>query len=110
VAEERAAARSRTPWRRLLPLASGGEERLTKREREILGCLAQGLATAAIADRLSISRTTVRNHTQRILTKLGVHTRLAAVVAGFTTGVIAVPAVASEPRPTADADAFASLK
>jgi len=52
---------------------------LTAREREVLSLFAEGLGTEATAARLSISRVTVRNHSQRILAKLGVHSRLAAV-------------------------------
>jgi PAS domain S-box-containing protein len=58
------------------PVADGA---LTRREREILRLLAQGLDTAATADRLHVSRATVRNHVQNIFAKLGVHSRLAAV-------------------------------
>jgi DNA-binding NarL/FixJ family response regulator len=53
--------------------------RLTEREREVLRLLAQGLRTEAIAERLYISARTVQTHVQRILTKLGVHSRLEAV-------------------------------
>ncbi len=52
---------------------------LTPREREVLQLITQGLPAKAIANRLSISRATVRNHTQNILSKLGVHSKLAAV-------------------------------
>ncbi len=64
------------------------EERLTNREREILGLFADGLGTEEIAGRLSISRVTVRNHAQRILTKLRVHSRLAAVARAHRDGLI----------------------
>ncbi len=56
---------------------------LTPREREILRLLASGEGTQAIARRLFISTATVRNHTQNILTKLGVHSRLEAVTLAF---------------------------
>lgn len=52
---------------------------LTPREREILKLLARGYGTRAIAELLSISPNTVRNHIQRILQKLQVHSRLEAV-------------------------------
>jgi DNA-binding NarL/FixJ family response regulator len=42
--------------------------------------MAQGLGTHAAAQRLGVSRATIRNHVQNIFTKLGVHTRLEAVV------------------------------
>ncbi|GLZ31905.1 DNA-binding response regulator [Lentzea sp. NBRC 105346] len=51
---------------------------LTPRERECLGLLVEGLGTAAMAQRLGVSVTTVRTHVQSLLTKLGVHSRLEA--------------------------------
>jgi two-component system, NarL family, nitrate/nitrite response regulator NarL len=51
---------------------------LTSRERECLMMLVEGLDTAAMVDRLGVSRTTVRTHLQAVLTKLGVHSRLEA--------------------------------
>ena len=53
---------------------------LTRREREILGLLADGLDTREIAAKLVVSLATVRNHVQNILAKLNVHSRLEAVV------------------------------
>lgn len=55
-------------------------EQLTPREIQILELLAQGASTAVIAQKLVISKVTVRNHIQHILQKLGVHSRLKAVV------------------------------
>jgi len=52
---------------------------LTRREIEILRLLATGLRSVGIAERLHVSRATVKNHAQNILTKLGVHSRLEAV-------------------------------
>ena len=54
---------------------------LTKREEEVLAKVAEGLSTAAIARSLGIATTTVRNHIQSILRKMGVHRRIEAVVA-----------------------------
>ena len=54
-------------------------EVLTPREREVLTVLAKGHGTQEIAQLLSISASTVRNHIQHILQKLQVHTRLEAV-------------------------------
>lgn len=64
---------------------------LTKRELEILGLLAQGLSNAALAERLSITPNTVRNHVQRILEKLGAHSKLEAVTTSLRAGVVKVP-------------------
>ncbi len=54
--------------------------RLTPRELEVLRLLATGLDNAKIADVMGISATTVRNHIDHVLTKLGVHSKLEAVV------------------------------
>jgi DNA-binding NarL/FixJ family response regulator len=51
---------------------------LGKREREVLVGLVAGLDQRAIAARAHLSPHTVRTHTQNILTKLGVHSRLEA--------------------------------
>ncbi|MEO8041925.1 MAG: response regulator transcription factor [Acidobacteriota bacterium] len=53
---------------------------LSKREREILGLITEGLANAEIAERLSISEKTVRNHVSNVFDKLGVWTRAQAIV------------------------------
>jgi DNA-binding CsgD family transcriptional regulator len=42
---------------------------LTKREREILGCIAEGLSSKQIADKLYISQHTVDNHRKNMLAK-----------------------------------------
>jgi DNA-binding CsgD family transcriptional regulator len=61
---------------------------LTTREREILRRMAEGLTTARIAEALSISPVTVRNHIARILSKLDVHTKLAAVAFAYRHGLV----------------------
>ncbi len=53
--------------------------RLTRREAEVLQLLASGLATPRIAEILGVSRTTVRNHIEHLLAKLGVHSKLEAL-------------------------------
>jgi DNA-binding CsgD family transcriptional regulator len=56
---------------------------LTRREREVLELVAEGLTNAQIAGRLWISCKTVGHHLESTYAKLGVHTRTAAVrVAG----------------------------
>lgn len=52
---------------------------LTEREVDVLEYLALGLSRAEIANELGLSVNTVRTHLQRVLAKLGVHTRLEAV-------------------------------
>jgi len=55
-----------------------GLERLTKREREILALLGQGLTNAEIAARLFISTKTAAHHVSNILAKVGVRNRAEA--------------------------------
>jgi DNA-binding NarL/FixJ family response regulator len=62
------------------PPSSPSANNLTDREREILKLLGAGNSTKAIAARLCISASTVRNHIHNILTKLGVQSRLEAAV------------------------------
>lgn len=56
---------------------------LTPREQEVLRFIARGESAKEIAAQLHISITTVRNHTQKILAKLGLHTKLEAVAVAF---------------------------
>ncbi len=53
---------------------------LSKREREVLSLISEGLSNAEIGDRLSISEKTVRNHVSKLFDKLGVWTRAQAIV------------------------------
>lgn len=61
---------------------------LTGRERDVLVLLAEGADTATIATQLLIGSSTVRNHVQRILHKLGVHSRLEAVACAREHGIL----------------------
>jgi DNA-binding NarL/FixJ family response regulator len=51
---------------------------LTRREVQVAMLIAKGRSNSAIAEALSISGHTARHHTQRILAKLGVHSRAEA--------------------------------
>lgn len=55
-------------------------ESLTPREREVLAALAEGLTDKEIAERLYLGAGTMRTHVNAILGKLGVRSRLQAVV------------------------------
>ncbi|WP_327104084.1 response regulator transcription factor [Nonomuraea glycinis] len=61
---------------------------LTPRELEVLRLLATGLTNAELADRLTLSPTTVKTHVARILSKLGLRDRVQAVVVAYETGLI----------------------
>jgi DNA-binding NarL/FixJ family response regulator len=50
--------------------------RMTKREREITGLIADGLSNKEIAQRLNIATYTVKSHVHNILEKLALHSRL----------------------------------
>jgi len=63
---------------------------LTPRELEVLSLLAHGLGTAEMADELTISPATTRNHVQSVLNKLKVHSRLEAVAYAYQQGLIEV--------------------
>ncbi len=53
---------------------------LTNRELEVLSCISEGMTNRAVADALGVTSNTVRNHVQRILYKLNVHSKLEAIV------------------------------
>jgi DNA-binding NarL/FixJ family response regulator len=57
-----------------------GAVRMTKREREIIALIAEGLPNKEIAGRLSIATYTVKSHVHNILEKLALHTRLEIAV------------------------------
>jgi PAS domain S-box-containing protein len=59
---------------------AGRHTQLTDREEEVLGCIREGLSNTQIAERLGVAPNTIRNHVQRILFKLNVHSKLEAVV------------------------------
>jgi DNA-binding NarL/FixJ family response regulator len=61
-------------------------DRLTPRELQILQLLADGRAPEAIATELGVSRNTLRTHIQNVLMKLGVHSKLDAIVAAIRHG------------------------
>ena len=60
---------------------------LTERERDVLDLLAQGLTNATIAERLSLSPKTVRNHVSNVFSKLQVADRAQAIVRAREAGL-----------------------
>jgi DNA-binding NarL/FixJ family response regulator len=55
-------------------------ESLTPREKEVLRLMAEGISSREIAKKLGISYTTVRTHIRSLGSKLGVHSKLEAIV------------------------------
>lgn len=53
--------------------------RLTPRQQQVLGLLADGVPAKVIAARLGIAEATVRNHIRAILLELGTHSQLEAI-------------------------------
>jgi DNA-binding NarL/FixJ family response regulator len=77
---------------RLLPRLQRGHparrNELTEREREVLSLLADGLSNAAIAEKLTVSVHTVRNHIANLSAKLGAHSKLEALSIAVRDGLL----------------------
>jgi DNA-binding NarL/FixJ family response regulator len=75
-----------------VPASPSGEDAafasLSRREREVLALISEGLANAEIGERLSISEKTVRNHISNLFDKLGVWTRAQAMVFARDRGFV----------------------
>ena len=60
---------------------------LTNRELEVLRWISRGLDNRAIADNLGVSVNTIRGHVQKVLEKLGVHSKLGAMARCAELGI-----------------------
>lgn len=103
--EDELLARARRLLRRHLIARTEAEEPLTDREMEVLHLLASGASQARISHELRISSKTVGTHIQRILTKLGVHSRAEAVAYAFRHGWISTPVEGSDRHDAGSQDA-----
>ncbi len=61
---------------------------LSRRERQVLQLTADGVSVEDIAVQLSLSAHTVRNHLRHAMARVGVHTKLEAVLAAAQAGLI----------------------
>lgn len=78
--------------RSLQPVATSREsDALTGREQEILRLLAQGMSNDEIARELFVETSTVKSHLARMLPKLGVRSRLQAVVWAYQNRFVDLP-------------------
>jgi DNA-binding NarL/FixJ family response regulator len=78
--------------RQLHPVtAHRATELLTDREHDVLLLLAQGMSNDDIAGELVVEVSTVKSHLARMLPKLGVRSRLQAVVWAYQNHIVALP-------------------
>jgi DNA-binding NarL/FixJ family response regulator len=82
--------RVRNLVRRSRPSTPALPARLTKREREVLQLLADGLRPDEIAERLFISPKTVGTHVENILRKLGVRSQTQAVALAYREALLEI--------------------
>lgn len=61
---------------------------LTPREREVIGALAEGVATKSLARQLGVSLRTIENHKASVYKKLGVRTQAQAVAVAVSAGIL----------------------
>jgi len=76
--------------------ATQTQKSLSKREREIMDLLAQGLTGEQVAERLFLSSETVKTHIRNAMTKLEASTRVHAIAIALREGFIQPPASASD--------------
>jgi PAS domain S-box-containing protein len=73
------------------------QPRLTPRQSEILNLIASGFSTSETARKLTLSTETVRNHLRGVFRELHAHSRMEAIAAAQRLGLLAAPALGSQP-------------
>jgi DNA-binding NarL/FixJ family response regulator len=76
--------------------------RITRRERDIIALIGEGLRNKQIAERLEISEPTVRHYLTSIFEKVGVADRLGLIIYAYQHGLAKPPAMAPRPQKHAD--------
>jgi DNA-binding NarL/FixJ family response regulator len=84
----RMASRRQREWGPEPPVAAvGALDALTERERDVLLLIARGCSNREIASRLHIAEFTAKTHVSRVLTKLGLQSRVQAAIVAYETGL-----------------------
>jgi len=94
-------------------LKVGGMSLLSKRELEVVHCLAEGLTNREIAKRLKLSQHTVKNHLFRVFDKLGVSNRVELLFMALSqvdSNGVTAKEVWCDPIPSKFEDELAALK
>src|SRR5438105_4615414 len=73
-------------------------EPLTRREREILALLGQGLSGPEIADKLTLAKSSVKWHIQQLYGKLGVNSKEQAIRSAQAAGLLGTTSPSSTPE------------
>jgi DNA-binding NarL/FixJ family response regulator len=73
-------------------VGANGLSLLSKRELDVVGCLADGLTNREIAERLGLSQHTIKNYLFRVFDKLGVSSRLELMTLTLTNALGQMPA------------------
>lgn len=79
-----------------------GAELLSRREQEVVRCVAEGLSNREIAQRLGLTEHTVKNYLFRIFDKLGVSKRVEVVLYAYSLGGahdVTAPTMLAKTRP-----------
>jgi DNA-binding NarL/FixJ family response regulator len=62
---------------------------LSEREREVLEAIGQGATNTEIAERFTLTESTVKKHVGRVLAKIGARDRIQAVIFAYDNGLVA---------------------